>query len=213
MHTAPPLTHSPAPINTVIFDLGGVLIDWNPRYLYRQIFADPGEMESFLSSVCNQAWNEQQDAGRPWAEAVRELTARHPDHATAIAAYHERWPETLGGEIADTVDILSRLKTAGLRLYALTNWSAETFPVALERFAFLSWFAGIVVSGEERLIKPDPRLFEVMLSRYDIDRSRALFIDDSARNVAAAGNLGLRSLHFTDPDTLRRDLESAGIAL
>jgi len=143
----------------VVFDLGGVLIDWNPRYLYRKLFDDDEGMERFLSEVCSPEWNTRQDAGRLWREAVSELTTRHPDQAAMIAAYHLRWPEMLGGDIPEAVELLKELKQQRLRLYALTNWSHETFPVARSRFAFLDWFEGIVVSGEERMVKPDPAIF------------------------------------------------------
>lgn len=200
-------------IEVVVFDLGGVLIDWNPRYLYRQLFDDEAAMERFLAEICSPAWNERQDAGRPWREAVEDLIARHPDHAALITAYHQRWAEMLRDEVPESVEVLQALKALGLRLYALTNWSHETFPVARRRFAFLDWFDGIVVSGEEGLIKPDPGIFHRMLTRYDIDPSRALFIDDSPRNVAAAAALGLHALHFVDAHRLREDLIALGVPI
>ncbi|HVW11649.1 MAG TPA: HAD family phosphatase [Bryobacteraceae bacterium] len=205
------LSTTPDAIEVVVFDLGGVLIDWNPRYLYRKLFEDDAALEHFLSGVCTPEWNEQQDAGRLWSEAVAELTARHSDHAAMIAAYHQRWPEMLGGDIPETVEILKELKARGLRLYALTNWSHETFHVARSRFAFLDWFEGIVVSGEERLIKPDPAIFHRLLTRYGIEASRAVYIDDSARNVSAAGSLGLHALQFIDAHRLRQNLTALGL--
>ena len=186
----------PAAIDVVVFDLGGVLIDWNPRYLYRKLFDDDAAMERFLTDVCSPEWNERQDAGRPWRQAVAELTSRHPDQASMIIAYHQRWPEMLGSDIPETVELLKELKEQGLRLYALTNWSHETFPVARSRFAFLDWFEGIVVSGEERLIKPDPAIFHRLLTRYDIAPQRAVYIDDSPRNVSAAARVGLHALRL-----------------
>jgi 2-haloacid dehalogenase len=195
----------------VIFDLGGVLVDWDPRYLYRKLFTDLAEMERFLAEVCTTAWNLRQDAGRPFAEAVAELSAQHPAQAELIRAYHERWAETLGEEIADSVAILAELKAAGRRLYALTNWSHETFPVARARFAFLSWFDGIVVSGEERLIKPDPRLFGTLLARHHVDPTQAVFIDDNAANVEAAVALGMHGIEFRSPAQLRAALAAAGL--
>lgn len=194
-----------------MFDLGGVLIDWNPRHLYRQLFDDAEAMERFLSQVCSPEWNERQDAGRPWREAVADLIARHPDQAEMITAYHQRWPEMLSGEMPDSVAVLEELKSQGLRLYALTNWSHETFPVARKRFAFLDWFEGIVVSGEERVIKPDPAIFHRLLTRYAITPSRAVFIDDSPRNVAVASAVGFRALRFMDADRLRQDLIALGL--
>lgn len=200
-------------IDVVVFDLGGVLLDWNPRYLYRQLFDDAEAMERFLSEICSQEWNEQQDAGRPWREAVADLIARHPADAAMITAYHERWPEMLSGEMADSVQLLKELKALGLRLYALTNWSHETFPVARKRFAFLDWFDGIVVSGEEKLVKPNPVIFHRLLTRFDITPSRAVFVDDSPRNVAVATDVGLHAVRFIDAHRLRRDLVALGLPI
>lgn len=198
-------------INTVIFDLGGVLIDWNPRYLYRQLLDDEQAMERFLAEICTPEWNEQQDAGRTWAEATALLRARHPEHAALIDAYWLRWEETLGGPHEATVALLQRLKSRGYRLYALTNWSQETFPVARRRYEFLAWFDGIVVSGEERLIKPDAALFQRLIERYSVAPGSALFIDDSARNVAAAEALGLHGWLYQGADGLRAHLEALGL--
>lgn len=164
-------------------------------------------MEAFLAEVTTPEWNAAQDAGRPWAEAVRSLADRHPEHRDLIEAYHQRWPETLGGPIEGSVEILDELRrTPGLRLFALSNWSAETFPVAEERYPFLAWFDGIVISGEVGAIKPDPRIFERLIERHDVDPSRAVFIDDSAANVATAQRLGFTGIRFEDPGSLRREL-------
>ncbi|MDE1963384.1 MAG: HAD family phosphatase [Xanthomonadaceae bacterium] len=198
-------------VDTVVFDLGGVLVDWDPRYLYRTLFDDKAAMERFLAEVCTPAWNLAQDAGRPWAEAVATLSAQHPAFAREIAAFHARWPETLRGPIQPTVDLLARLRDADVRLYALTNWSQETFPHARERFDFLDWFAGIVVSGEERLVKPDPEIYRRLIRRYAIDPARALYIDDSAKNVAAAEALGMHGWHFRGADGLRTRLQALGL--
>jgi len=197
--------------DVVIFDFGGVLIDWNPRYLYRKLFGDDEEaMEAFLAEVTTPEWNLQQDAGRSWDEAVRLLTAEHPTKAELIAAYQHRWEETLGGPIDDSLHILRELKEAGHPLYGLTNWSQETFPFARERFDFLTLFDGIVVSGEEGTIKPDPKLYETLLERYDIDPSRAVFIDDNKVNVEAAEALGIHGIHFHSPKQLRAELIALG---
>ena len=204
---------SSTPIDVVVFDLGGVLIDWNPRYLYRRLFDDDAAMERLLTEVCSPEWNEQQDAGRSFAEAVADLIARHPDHAEMIAAYHQRWPEMLGGEIPGSVAVLEELNAHGLRLYALTNWSHETFPVGRRRFAFLEHFEGIVVSGEEKVVKPDPVIFRRLLTRYDITPSRAVYIDDSPRNVAVAAELGFHALQFVDAHRLRQDLIALGLRI
>jgi len=193
-------------VKAAVFDLGGVLIDWDPRYLYRKLLADEGEVEEFLATVCTPEWNAEQDRGRPFAEGVAELVERHPAHAAAIAAFHERWPEMLGGDIPGAVELLAELRATGLPLYALTNWSAETFVVARERFAFLDWFDGLLVSGEERIIKPDPAIFELLLDRFGLDPGSTFYVDDSPANVAAAAALGLDAVRFTGPGRLRRDL-------
>lgn len=198
-------------VDTVIFDLGGVLIDWNPRYLYRQLFDDEQGMERFLTEVCDSSWNEQQDAGRSWDEAVRLRSAEFPEHAALIAAFRTRWDEMLRGPLHDTLAIVHELRARGLRLYALTNWSQETFSLAFERYAFLQVFEGIVVSGAERLIKPDPAIFHVLLKRYGVEPDRAVFIDDAPRNVAAAAKLGMHALHFRDAAVLRAELAALGL--
>jgi 2-haloacid dehalogenase len=197
-----------APTKAVVFDLGGVLIDWDPRYLYRKLLADEEAVEEFLATVCTPEWNAELDRGRPFAEGVAELVERHPAHAAAIAAYHERWPEMLGGEVPGAVAVLADLRAAGVPLYALTNWSAETFTVTRGRFEFLDWFGGVVVSGEERVIKPDQRIFRVLIDRFGLDPETTLFVDDSEANVAAARALGFDAVRFTGPERLRRDLEA-----
>ncbi len=192
----------------VVFDLGGVLVDWNPRYMYRRLINDEAEMEFFLTEVCSPAWNEAQDGGRTIAEAVAEATARHPDKSELINAFYERFDEMMAGSIDGTVKILDTLRRQQVPCYALTNWSAETFPLALKRFDFLSWFDGILVSGREGLKKPDPAIFELLFKRFDIDAKSAVFIDDSPRNIAAATDLGLRSIHFTSAEGLQTELRA-----
>jgi len=195
----------------VVFDLGGVLIDWNPRYLYRTLFDDEAEMETFLSEVTTQEWNAQQDAGRPWSEAVEALVAQHPDRRELIEAYWHRWPEMLGGPIEGTVSILAELQARGVRTYALSNWSAETFPLARPRYPFLEWFDGILISGEAKMIKPDPRIFAHLLEKFGLEPGSTVFIDDSAANARAASEAGLIPIRFTDPDQLRRELATLGL--
>ena len=195
---------------TVVFDLGGVLIDWNPRHLYRKIFASEGEIDDFLARVCPMEWNERQDAGRPFAEAVAERVALFPEHRMAIEAYFGRWTEMLGGAFDGTVEIL-REQVDRAPVYALTNWSAETWPHAVERFAFLEWFAGIVVSGDEGCAKPDPRIFEILLDRYSLEPTKTVFIDDNPANIEAASRLGFDAIRFTDSEQLRSALEARGL--
>ncbi len=196
---------------TVVFDLGGVLIDWDPRHLYRQLFDDVGEMESFLAEVTSAEWNAHQDAGRPWVDAVELLAAEHPERRELIEAFHQRWPEMLVGEIPGTVDVLADLRAAGVRLLALSNWSAEMFPVAREQFEFLAWFEGIVISGEVGVNKPDRRIYQQLMEQFDIEPTEALFIDDSPANVAAARSLGFRAIRFTDAAALRLELVRLGL--
>ena len=167
----------------VVFDLGGVLIDWDPRYLYRRMLPDEDAVERFLAEICTPEWNLRQDAGRPFDEGVRELVERHPAEAELIRAYRDRWTEMLAGAIEESVSLLDEVRRSH-RVYALTNWSAETFPVALDRFEFLSWFEGTVVSGEEGVVKPDRRIFEILVSRHGLDAAGTVFIDDNEANVA-----------------------------
>jgi len=197
--------------DTVIFDIGGVLIDWNPRHLYRPLFADEAAMERFLTDICSPQWNEQQDAGREWDEAIALLCAQFPAQASLIHAYRERWEEMLGGPLDDTVAVLDALRVRGVRLFALTNWSHDTFAIARQRYAFLDWFKDIVVSGAEGMIKPDPAIFQLLLTRGGIDPARAVYIDDTARHVDAAKALGMRALLFRDAATLRCELSSLGL--
>jgi 2-haloacid dehalogenase len=199
-------------IDTVVFDLGNVLIQWDPRHLYRKIFgADEAAMEYFLSEVCTMAWNEQQDRGRPWEAGIAEAIARHPAYAPQIRAFYDRWEEMIPGALEDTVDILRQLRTLNLRLLALTNWSAETYHFAEARFPFLSWFEGIVVSGRERLVKPEPAIFQLLIQRYHLRPETTAFIDDSLRNVAAAQGEGLQAIHFHGAGALRLQLQALGI--
>lgn len=201
-------------VDAVVFDLGGVLVDWNPRHLYRRLFgADEDAMEAFLAQVCPVEWNEQQDRGRPWAEAIEEAISRHPDQVEYIHAYRERWGEMLAGALGDSVAVLRELRAAGTRLLALTNWSAETFPIAEQRFDFLQWFEGIVVSGREGMMKPEAAIFRCLVERYRLVPERTVFIDDHPRNVDAAHAFGLQALRFTDAARLRGDLIALGLPL
>jgi 2-haloacid dehalogenase len=195
-------------INTIIFDLGGVLIDWNPLYVFHDDYFDTTETRDyFFQHVCTSEWNENQDAGYPIAIATEERIALFPEWENAIRDYYGRWTEMLGGPIHETVDIFSMLKqNTGLKIYALTNWSAETFPIALERFDFLHWFDGRVVSGEEKMRKPFPEFYQLLLDRYNLKAGEALLIDDSLRNVKAGELLGIQCVHFKNATQLKDSL-------
>jgi 2-haloacid dehalogenase len=194
-------------INTIIFDLGAVLIDWNPYYMYRTLFTDEEEIKNFLATVTTSDWNEEQDAGRSLQEGTEILVKQFPEHEANIRAFYSRWEEMLGDAFWDTVEIFKALKNSGrYKIYALTNWSAETFPVALKKFEFLSWFDGIVVSGAEKMRKPAPEFYQILLERHLVKAEEALFIDDNYRNILAAEKLGIKSIHFTSADLLREEL-------
>lgn len=199
-------------INAVIFDLGGVLIDWNPDYVFDRMFQDENKKKHFYQNICTPDWNEQQDAGRSLQEATDELLQKHPDWKEYIEAYYGRWEEMLGGPIQETVEIFRQLKQKNhLKLYALTNWSAETFPVALHKYDFLHWFDGRLVSGEEKTRKPFPEFYQLMLKRFNLKAEETLFIDDNERNVKAAETLGIRSIQFKNPEQLKEELRGVGL--
>jgi 2-haloacid dehalogenase len=197
----------------VVFDFGGVLLEWNPRHLYRKLFDDEVEMEHFLATVCTPDWNVRQDSGRPFGEAVAELVEKHPGYAPLIRAYHERWEEMIPHAIEGTVEILRDVYNADYPLAALSNWSAETFPLVKRRFEFFSWFDLIVLSGEELCIKPDRRIYEILLQRLDRPAGDCIFIDDSEKNVAAAREIGMQVIHFRSPEELRLQLRQSGLPL
>jgi 2-haloacid dehalogenase len=201
-------------ITSVVFDLGGVLIDWNPRYLYRKLFGvDEAAMERFLAEVCTPEWNSRFDAGRPFAEGVAELAAAHPDQAELIRDYALRWEEMLGDAFEGTVAILRELRRAGFRTYALSNWSAETFPVTRPHYPFLDEMDGILISGEVKVGKPDPAIFREFLRRFDLTPGRTVYIDDWRRNVATAASLGMVAVQFVDAARLREDLRGLGLPI
>ena len=200
-------------INTIIFDLGGVLIDWNPRYVYRTIFDSEEKIDWFFETVCTSDWNEMQDEGRSLSEATEELVKQHPEYEKEIRAFYGRWEEMLGGPIEGTVEIFKQLKASGkYKFYALTNWSAETFPIALQRYDFLQWFDGIVMSGEEKSRKPYEKFYQLLLDRYKVDPAKAVFIDDNLRNVKAAEAMGIKSVHFLSAEMLEEQLLQVGVS-
>lgn len=195
-------------IEAIIFDLGNVLIDWNPAYVFDPMFDDEEKKAHFFNYICTSEWNEEQDAGRPIKDATEELVAKHPEWKEYIEAYYGKWPTMLGGPIHESVNIFRELKDKEqYKLYALTNWSAELFPIALERYEFLHWFDGRVVSGEERMRKPSPQFYQLLLDRYNLAPGATLFIDDNLRNVKAAEELGIVSIHFHSPQQLRDKLQ------
>jgi 2-haloacid dehalogenase len=198
---------------TIIFDLGGVLIDWNPRYLYTRYFETSEAIEHFLSQICTMEWNEEQDGGRPIKEANKLLIEKYPEYTKEILAYYGEWEDMLKGQIIDTVQILRGIRQSHDKVYALTNWSAETFPIALKHFNFLAWFDGILVSGQEKLKKPDPEIYKLLLKKYDLTAGNCLFIDDSARNVEAAIKEGIPSIQYKHPAQLKEQLFLHGIKI
>jgi len=202
-------------IDTIIFDLGGVLIDWNPEYVYLDVFdGDREKMQWFFDHICTHDWNENQDAGYPLAKATEERVALFPEHEDLIRMFYGRWVDMLGEAIFETVDILDRLiALKKYKIVALTNWSHETFPIALERFDFLQWFEGIVVSGEERTRKPFRDIYEITLNRFDIKAEHTIFIDDNLRNIEAANALGIQGVHFKNPKKLIQQLQDYGISI
>ena len=202
----------PNAITTVVFDIGNVLIEWNPEYLYEKLIPDEEARRDFLENVCSPGWNLQQDCGRPWAEALESLAHEHPDNSELIAAFYHRWQEMVPGEVPGTRDILFQLKDRGCPLYAITNFSSEKFAETKDRFPFLkSSFIDIVVSGDERLIKPDVTIYQLFLKRNGLTADTCLFIDDSEVNVAGARKAGMIAHHFQGADGLRAELEGMGL--
>lgn len=202
-------------INTIIFDLGGVLIDWNPEYLFLEAFhGDREKMEWFLNNICTMDWNENQDEGYPISKATEELVLKHPEYEDYIRMYYGEWETMLGGTIKGSLKVLEKLiKNNSYKVIALTNWSNETFPIAKKRFDFLNWFEGVVVSGDEKVRKPSKKIFEIALSRYNIIPEQSIFIDDNFRNITAAEAIGINGIHFKDPDQLIKELQTYNISI
>ncbi len=194
-------------IKNVVFDFGGVLVDWNPRYLYDKYFGDATRSQWFLDNICLYSWNLQMDGGKPFAEGVAELQAQHPEWAEAIAIYHNRWVEMMGGEVAGTADVVRALKEAGYGVYGLTNWSAETFPLIRDTYPIFGEFDGIVVSGEEHLLKPDAAIYRCLMDRYGLQAEESIFIDDNPANVEAAREVGMEALRFESAEQLSEQLQ------
>jgi 2-haloacid dehalogenase len=201
----------PEGVETVVFDLGGVLIDWDPRHLYRKIFVSEEEVDDFLSTVATLEWHNEQDRGRTLEEATALLISQHPEYGPEIEAYYGRWDEMFGDPIEGSLRVLQDLREQGHLLYAITNWPAETFPRARERWDFLGWFDDIVVSGEERATKPDREIYDVLVKRTGLDPATTVFIDDREPNIRAAGDLGFITVKFEDAAKLRKDLVRLGV--
>lgn len=198
-------------IEAIVFDIGGVLLDWNPRHLYRKLFSDEQEMERFLSEVCTLEWHDAHDRGKAFAVSCAELAAIHPSYSKEIHAWGQRSEEMIRGPIPETVELLRELREAGVPCYALTNMEVETYPQRVERYEFLRWFEGAVVSGFEGVAKPDLEVFELLLRRFELDAETTLLVDDSPRNVRAALNVGMQAIEFRSAAELRRLLEEAGL--
>jgi 2-haloacid dehalogenase len=197
-------------IDAVVFDLGGVLIDWNPRHLYRRLFADLDEMEQFLARVCTDAWHRQHDLGADIGESCQRLASLHPGYRDMIMAWAERGEEMAAGQFDETVDVLSEVKAAGQRCYALSNMEPEAFAIRCERFPFMKLFDGCIISGIEGVAKPDVRIFELLLDRYELDPVAIVFVDDSEPNVEVARELGITAVHYTSAQQLRKELRALG---
>ena len=194
-------------MKNIVFDFGGVLVDWNPHHLYDKYFGSREKAEWFINNICLYSWNLQMDGGKPFAEGVAELQAEHPEWSEAIAIYHTRWIEMMNGEIEGMASVIRRLKMAGYGVYGLTNWSAETFPMVRDTYPVFQEFDGIVVSGEEHLLKPDAAIYKCLLERYALQAEESLFVDDNADNVAGARNVGMKAIQFTSAEELERELK------
>ena len=193
-------------VKNVVFDFGGVLVDWNPHYLYDKYFGSREKADWFLENICRYSWNIQMDAGKPFAEGIAELQREYPEWSEAISIYHSRWIEMMNGQIEGSVDVLRRLKSAGYKIYGLTNWSAETFYMIRDSCPVFGEFDGMVVSADEHLLKPDPAIYKCLLQRYSLQAEESLFIDDNADNVAGAKAVGMKAVQFVGAQALERTL-------
>jgi len=202
-----------AEINTIIFDLGGVLIDWNPKYVYDENYFDSEEKRLyFFQNICTSEWNEEQDGGRSIVDATQMLVKQFPEWEPAIRDFYGRWTDMLKSEIPEMVKIFKQLKESGkYKIYALTNWQDGLFDIALVRYNFLHWFDGIVVSGIEKMRKPFPEFYQILLDRYNVNPHEALFTDDNIRNVKAAEQLGITSIHFQTPSQFLKEIKAMGL--
>ena len=197
--------------DAVVFDLGGVLLDWNPRYLYRKLFTDPGKMEDFLATVCTSGWHLAHDLGEDITASCEQLAREHPRYREAIMAWAERGEEMLAGQFDENVQLLAEVKATGVRCLALSNMEPDLYELRRIRFPFMTWFDGCVISGLEGVAKPDRKIFQILLERYRLDPERTVFTDDSAANIEAARALGIRAIRYTSPQQLRADFTSLGL--
>lgn len=194
-------------IKNVVFDFGGVLVDWNPHHLYDKYFGSEEKATWFLENICLYSWNLQMDKGKPFAEGIAELQAQHPEWAEAIGIYHSRWIEMMGGEVEGTGEVLRRLKTAGYKVYGLSNWSMETFPLVRDKYPIFNELEGRIVSGEEFMIKPDAEIYHCLLERYSLEAAECVFVDDNADNVVGARNVGMHAIQFKNAEQLEQELK------
>jgi len=193
-------------IRNIIFDFGGVLIDWNPLYLYKDVFRDKLELDFFLNEVCNHKWNEKQDAGRPFKDGIAELVIKYPQYSKEIEMFYTHWIDMVGGEIKENTSLISELREEYL-LFGLTNWSAETFPLIYNKYPFFEELDGIIVSGEEKIIKPDPEIYKRLLHKFEIEAEDSLFIDDNQMNIQTAKNMGFHTIHLKQGVNLREEMK------
>ncbi|MCM1178521.1 MAG: HAD family phosphatase [Clostridium sp.] len=194
-------------IKNIIFDFGGVLLDWNPHYVFDPYFGNTEKAQWFIDNICTPQWNAALDAGKPFSEGVKELIAVHPEWEKEIRMYHTEWLKMMGGQIEGMYEIVKGLKDNGYRLFGLTNWAAETFALVRDTYPVLSLLEGIVVSGEEKMIKPDPEIYRILLDRYGLKAEECVFIDDTLRNTKAAEALGIKGIHLTSKDQLTKALK------
>ena len=196
-----------AKIHSIVFDLGNVLIDWNPRYLYRKLLPSEIEVEWFLENICNDDWNKKHDEGQNFRDGINKLSYMYPKYSELIKNWFDRWEEMLGGPLEETVEILAELKKNEIPLYILSNWSAETYPKAEAMYDFLHWFDGKIISGEVGKIKPDPEIFHILTKKFNLNPENSVFIDDKLVNIKAANLLGFHGIHFQNATLLRNDLK------
>lgn len=197
-------------IKNIIFDFGGVLLDWNPRYLYQQIFQDEKEMEFFLREICSPKWNLQQDGGRTCKEATEELILKFPKYKNEIELYYNRWGEMIGGEITENTSLIGYLKNK-YRIFGLTNWSSETFPIVYNKYPFFKELEGIVVSGKEKIVKPNVKIYNLLLKKYGLSANESLFIDDNKENIIAANKIGFHTIHLKTGTILKNEIQKLEI--